>query len=142
MSNAFDTTTAKASRKLAHCQLSCKENIMQSKVTKTIISGALGVAVLAGCASPTKPVASASAQVQQGTVASIDPASIADVPANYLSSGSSGAVTTADTGKVLTIVNFADGTQGRYLTDSPPAYKVGDQIQVVNKGNDILFMRH
>jgi len=118
---------------------------MQSYAAKSFITCALGVAMMAGCAMPPAPTTAASTQpnVLNGKVSSIDTAAAASQPARFPTSGSSAGGTMASGGQAIVIVSFADGTQGRYISDfySPPKFAVGDPIQVVTVGNQTVFVR-
>jgi hypothetical protein len=114
---------------------------MQSYAIKSFLTCALGVAVMAGCAAPASPPASASrANVQMGKVASVEAASAAGQPAMSSGAGGGAAGTAASSGPTILNVVFADGTQGRYSIEKPTkSFAVGEPIQVITDSNRITI---
>jgi hypothetical protein len=117
---------------------------MQFHTAKSFATCALGVAVIAGCATQsTAPMASAQPSAPLGRVASIEQATAADMPTGSMTSGSSVAGTSASGSQSLVTMQMADGTQRRYVAEShsPPLFNVGDTLEVVKRGENTFFVR-
>ena len=114
---------------------------MQSYAIKSLVTCALGVAVMAGCAAPASPPPSASkANVQMGKVASVEASSAAGQSTMSSGSGGSATGTTASGGPTILNVVFADGTQGRYSIEKPTkSFAVGEPIQIITDSDRITI---
>ena len=128
---------------------------MRSFAFKPLLSCLLGVAVIAGCATPPPAQQSASTttptNVQQGKVAGVVHSAVAQDPAASSSgagmsgaSGASGSATAAGIQPAFVTVQFNDGTQRSYLVDQKAtdtdAFAVGDAVMVITDDKGITIV--
>lgn len=122
---------------------------MKLGIIKLFAIGALGTAVLAGCASssptPSSSVASsASSQsgVKTGKVTAVETVAVVDQALVGTSSGNSAVVTTASGGPQALTVQFNDGSEGRYVIERPNVtHTVGETVHVITDSNRIGIIR-
>lgn len=128
---------------------------MRSFAFKPLLSCLLGVAVIAGCATPPPAQQSASTttptNVQQGKVAGVVHSAAAQDPSASSSgagmsgaSGASGSATAAGIQPAFVTVQFNDGTQRSYLVDQKAtdtdAFAVGDAVMVITDDKGITIV--
>lgn len=123
---------------------------MNTYSVKLLAMCALGAAVVVttGCASsrsapstPAAPVASAQRTIQSGKVSAVETVAVVDQSAVTPSSGGSTVVTTASGGPTALTVQFADGSEGKYIIDHPSKlYPVGAPVQVITEGDRITIV--
>lgn len=129
---------------------------MRSFAFKPLLSCLLGVAVIAGCATPPPAQQSASTttptNVQQGKVAGVVHSAVAQDPSAASSSGAgmsgasgaSGSATAAGIQPAFVTVQFNDGTQRSYLVDQKAtdtdAFAVGDAVMVITDDKGITIV--
>jgi len=124
---------------------------MNSHAIQSLVTCALGVAVLAGCAAPHSPPPQVStpANIQSGKVIamrSLEPAAGA-TSGSSSGTGASGTAASGDlSGKVYApasvTVQFADGTQTTYLVEKHERhyFTLGDPVRVVTDRDTMVIL--
>lgn len=112
---------------------------------KPVAACLLGIAVLAGCASPqssTTSTTAAASGMQKGRIVAVEPASVAGTTMASPSSGASATGTgMSGSPSAVVTVQFADGTQSRYsVTQQRTTFKVGDPVSVMMRGDSGVIM--
>ena len=124
---------------------------MNSHAILSLVTCALGAAVLAGCASPPSSPAQASAPVtiQGGKVIamqSLDSSAGATSGASAGASASGTSATRDATGRIFepatVTVQFADGTQSMYTVEKHERnyFKLGDPVRVVTDRDSMVIL--
>lgn len=110
---------------------------MQLSMISRLIACALGIAAIAGCATPSSSQTAASTRgnLAGGKIANIETDAAAIQSTESSSSGSSASGTkTASGGPAIITVRFDNGTERRYISErhSPKSFSVGDPVYVVS----------
>lgn len=118
---------------------------MARYAVKPLLACLLGIAVLAGCASPksTTSTTAAASGMQKGKIVAVEPASAAAGTTMTSPSSGSSATGSAMSGSpsAIVTVQFADGTQSRYsVTQQRTSFKVGDPVSVMMRGDSGVNM--
>jgi hypothetical protein len=120
---------------------------MHSYAIKSLVTCVLGAAILAGCGSPpAAPVAASTpGNMQRGKVIVVETVAASgqpmSVPRSGPSSGESAGGTTASSTPTVVTVQFADGTQNRYMVEQPrAAIAVGDPVNIITDGDRVTMM--
>ena len=117
---------------------------MARYAAKPLVACLLGIAVLAGCASPKATTSSTAAAsgMQKGKIVAVEPASAAGATMTSPSSGSSASGTSMSGSPTAVVtVQFADGSQSRYsVTQQRTSFKVGDPVSVMMRGDSGVIM--
>lgn len=112
---------------------------MKSGAVKSLVICAMGVAVIAGCASssPSQKMASLPSNVQSGKVTAVETVAVVDQTATGSSSGSGAIVTTsASSGPSGITVQFNDGSEHKYVIERPVGtHAVGEPVYVITDGD-------
>lgn len=111
---------------------------------KSLLACLLGVAVLAGCASPKSSTTASSAAasgMQKGKIVAVEPATAGSAMGTTSSGASATGTSIASEPSAIVTVQFADGTQSRYsVTQQRTSFKVGDPVSVIMRGDSGVIM--
>jgi hypothetical protein len=113
---------------------------MNSYAIKSLVICTLGAALLAACGSPqpTQVASSKPSNIVPGKLIAVEAASGQSTAPS--SSGSS-AGATASNAPVLVTVQYADGTQGRFMVEQQKTtFKVGDPVGVIVDGDRVTMI--
>lgn len=112
------------------------------RTIKSLVISAVGVAVLAGCASSpsSQTMSSDQANVRSGKVAAIESIAVVEQAVVPTSSGSGAVVTAASSAPKTIAILFNDGTEGRYvIQQSVGDFMLGQPVSVVQTNNGLLI---
>lgn len=112
------------------------------RTIKSLVIGAIGAAMLTGCASSPSSQAGTSnqANIRSGTVSAIESIAVVEQAVVPTSSGSSAVVTAASSAPKTIAILFNDGTEGRYVVqDAVGDFTLGQPVSVVQTNNGLLI---